>query len=434
MTDFQLTAEIIIGYLNTNLYCEHFIIPEKYNTIEDYAFSVKEHPSLNRLKKITFNSKISSVPHACFYLSYNLLEIELNNKIESIGFSAFYGCTNLKSVLKVESVKEIGFVSFKNCYSLEKLDFVNIEKIDSYAFENCMNLNSIGKLNCIKSIGKNTTLNAPKIEHIVKSKIESLISSEISIKEDGILTEKDTNEEQLIQKAKRGDKKSQLLLAENFMYGRNDFPINYFNAYIWYNKLESEKALIAYKKYLAEYLKEQKFLNHYHIFEFYENYNCQKFLGNIEKIKVFEDNFIINEDYKKIIELKKIISELIITPFVSWHIIADRLSEDFLFGERLDFLSNYNFPFKIIEILEKHLRLRTKEEFLDDTIEFFRNLLKDSIKKRDEVKKYVKENKITNSSFQSVKDIEKLILDDTGTIFNFESEYKNVNDIYYNEN
>ena len=77
------------------------------------------------LKKITFNSKITSLASSCFRDCSGLVNLSIPKKIKTIGSSAFGNCENLKSVVINENIKTIYESAFHNCSSLSQVEFPN---------------------------------------------------------------------------------------------------------------------------------------------------------------------------------------------------------------------------------------------------------------------------------------------------------------------
>ena len=137
--------KIVDNILYTNdmkrlIYCFNFndyiIIPDKVETIDDYAFSYL--PTRN----ITIPSSVKWIGNHAFAWCNKLEKINLTN-VRFIGKSCFCGCESLKKVTMPNS-EIINASMFEYCNNLKtvKINF-HTKKIDSYAFKNCPNLTKI---------------------------------------------------------------------------------------------------------------------------------------------------------------------------------------------------------------------------------------------------------------------------------------------------
>lgn len=103
---------------NSNKNIERIIIPETVESLNEH-FCITS-PSL---EEVHLSSKITHLPHGCFFGSYNLKNINLEN------------------------ITRIGNEAFGNCYRLNNIDLKNTEVVDNYAFCWCMDLEEINAPN-----------------------------------------------------------------------------------------------------------------------------------------------------------------------------------------------------------------------------------------------------------------------------------------------
>jgi len=101
----------------SNLY-KIFIVPEKVDTIGDYAFFGN-----NKLSTVTLSKNISVIGDRAFY-ACNLTSILLPNSIKKIGIEAFSSCP-LTSISLPDSVYSIGDNAFSQCFYLKIINSQN---------------------------------------------------------------------------------------------------------------------------------------------------------------------------------------------------------------------------------------------------------------------------------------------------------------------
>lgn len=182
------------GFINkTNL--KSIILPKEILDINSFngcinleridmpgGVSITSFQSCKKLKQITLNEGITSIPNYCFYGCEALTNIKIPSTVTSIGNNAFNGCASLTSIKIPETVKSIStggmfegcrsltsvelpssVVSFDNsmfrfCNSITRIELPSgVTNIGSWAFQDCYNLSTIILPASLNTIGKEAT-------------------------------------------------------------------------------------------------------------------------------------------------------------------------------------------------------------------------------------------------------------------------------------
>lgn len=98
----------------------------------------------NKLKNITIDENVETIPDYAFYGCSKLTDIIIPDSVTSIGRQAFYECSSLTRVTIGNGVTSIGRSAFSECASIESLTIGNgVTSIDRYAFYYCSSLTTI---------------------------------------------------------------------------------------------------------------------------------------------------------------------------------------------------------------------------------------------------------------------------------------------------
>lgn len=127
---------------------EEFKVPG-YVTFANQIFGTK-----NSVKKVTFGTKMRTIPEKILRNAESVTSISLPSKLKSIGKRAFYNCTSLKKVVLPSTVTVLNTSAFYNCSAMTKFTMSkNVTAIGMYVFKNCSSLKSMTLYKNIKSIG-----------------------------------------------------------------------------------------------------------------------------------------------------------------------------------------------------------------------------------------------------------------------------------------
>lgn len=99
-------------------------------------------PTGGSYKKITFGSKVTSIPNRCCNYCVNLIEVNIPNNIKSIKSNAFLGCKALTTV-HGEYVAELGDGAFSDCQNLTSFNFPVLRSISDNSFARCTSLKDV---------------------------------------------------------------------------------------------------------------------------------------------------------------------------------------------------------------------------------------------------------------------------------------------------
>lgn len=169
-------------------------IPESVNTLASWSFDnscienihipagikIEDSAFVNclKLKNVTIDSGISSIPNSIFNHCPSLQEFNIPDSVTKIGEYAFTNCDsltsiyipdnvnvisrftfsscdNLTSVRLPDSISVIPYSAFDNCVSLETINVPsNLSYIDKFAFNGCRSLENFGLPSTISFIGE----------------------------------------------------------------------------------------------------------------------------------------------------------------------------------------------------------------------------------------------------------------------------------------
>lgn len=141
---------------------EKYETPENWKKIPENAFLDKQ-----KLKKITFNSKIEKIGKSAFHICLELSDVGLNEGLKEIDDNAFRFCKKLKELNFPSTVKKIKNHVFHDCFALSKIELnENLEEIGGHVFENCVSLEKITIPNSVKTIGINAFAGCQMLKEI----------------------------------------------------------------------------------------------------------------------------------------------------------------------------------------------------------------------------------------------------------------------------
>ena len=164
----EISGSVVTGFSG---FCpEEIAIPDGVTEIADSAFDKEFHPSVYRLKSITFPESLRKIGKWAFYYCDGLEEVVLPDLVTSLEEGVFLSCTKLKKVKLPRTdndynddngIHEIPPSAFRYCLALEEIVIPrSVSSIGERAFKDCGNLKRIVfRSHDAPTVGENAFLN-----------------------------------------------------------------------------------------------------------------------------------------------------------------------------------------------------------------------------------------------------------------------------------